>query len=175
MASESTGTHKDPVTGEMISKTYVAILAFALYALPHSSIPARSELKRREKAREKEAKKAERAAAAPPKPAAAAKSAAAEEEELNPNVCPLTFALAALYPPPQTFIPLRPCALCGLKCTRPHNFHSCARVSSPRRLCTNVANGAHSLRFNESSSAPYWCTHARLICRCIHDGGLLVD
>ena len=43
------------------------------------------ELKRREKAREKEAKKAERAAAAPPKPAAA-KSSAAAEEELNPNV-----------------------------------------------------------------------------------------
>ena len=51
--------------------------------------------------REKEAKKAERAAAAPPKPAAAAKSAAAEEEELNPNVCPFTFALAALYPHPK--------------------------------------------------------------------------
>jgi hypothetical protein len=26
MASESTGTHKDPVTGEMISKQYVVVL-----------------------------------------------------------------------------------------------------------------------------------------------------
>lgn len=57
------GTHKDPVTGEMISKT---------------------ELKRREKQREKDAKKAEKAAAAPPKPAAT-KSATENEEDLNPN------------------------------------------------------------------------------------------
>ncbi|KAH9915062.1 lysyl-tRNA synthetase [Epithele typhae] len=63
MATENTSTHKDPVTGEMISK---------------------QELKRREKAREKEAKKAEKAAAAPPKPVIS-KSAAQEEEELNPN------------------------------------------------------------------------------------------
>ena len=120
MASESTGTHKDPVTGEMISKTYVVLLSFAYHALPHPSIPARSELKRREKAREKEAKKAERAAAAPPKPAAAAKSAAAEEEELNPNVCPLTFALAAVYPPPpnvHSTPTVRPLRSRGHECT----------------------------------------------------------
>ncbi|OBZ70818.1 Lysine--tRNA ligase, cytoplasmic [Grifola frondosa] len=67
MASEApqkdpaTGTYKDPVTGEMISKT---------------------ELKRREKQREKEAKKAEKAATVP-KPAVAA--AATNEDNLNPN------------------------------------------------------------------------------------------
>ncbi|CAL1706032.1 unnamed protein product [Somion occarium] len=63
MASEQAGTHKDPVTGEMISK---------------------SELKRRQKQREKEAKNAEKAAVAPQKPAAA-KVAATNEEDLNPN------------------------------------------------------------------------------------------
>ncbi|PCH35949.1 lysyl-tRNA synthetase [Wolfiporia cocos MD-104 SS10] len=61
MATESTGSHKDPVTGEMISK---------------------QELKRREKQRAKEAKQAEKAAAAP-KPAA--KEKATNEEELSPN------------------------------------------------------------------------------------------
>ncbi|CCL98185.1 uncharacterized protein FIBRA_00179 [Fibroporia radiculosa] len=63
MATENAGTHKDPVTGEMISKT---------------------ELKRREKDRAKEAKKAEKAAAAP-KPAGTARAAAADEDELSPN------------------------------------------------------------------------------------------
>ncbi|EIN11481.1 lysyl-tRNA synthetase [Punctularia strigosozonata HHB-11173 SS5] len=56
------GTHKDPVTGEMISKT---------------------ELKRREKQRAKDAKKAEKAENAPQ--AAAPKAAAVKEEDLNPN------------------------------------------------------------------------------------------
>ncbi|GBE80422.1 Lysine--tRNA ligase, cytoplasmic [Sparassis crispa] len=64
MATESTGSHKDPVTGEMISK---------------------QELKRREKQREKEAKKAEKAAAQPQKPAAGPKAAAVNEADLNPN------------------------------------------------------------------------------------------
>ncbi|KAH7928946.1 lysyl-tRNA synthetase [Leucogyrophana mollusca] len=63
MATESTGTHKDPVTGEMISKT---------------------ELKRREKQREKDAKKAEKAAAAPPQ-AASSKPTGPNEDDLNPN------------------------------------------------------------------------------------------
>ncbi|KAI0075884.1 lysyl-tRNA synthetase [Panus rudis PR-1116 ss-1] len=67
MATEQQPTtanlHKDPVTGEMISKT---------------------ELKRREKQREKEAKKAQKAAAAPAKPAAAA-AAGPSEDDLNPN------------------------------------------------------------------------------------------
>ncbi|KAH7889016.1 lysyl-tRNA synthetase [Phlebopus sp. FC_14] len=63
MATEATGTHKDPVTGEMISKT---------------------ELKRREKQREKEARKAEKAAAAPPQ-AASSKPKPTNEDELNPN------------------------------------------------------------------------------------------
>ncbi|RDX41083.1 lysyl-tRNA synthetase [Lentinus brumalis] len=63
MASEQAALHKDPVTGEMISKT---------------------ELKRRTKARDIEKKKAEKAAAAPAKPAAA-KTSAENEEELTPN------------------------------------------------------------------------------------------
>ncbi|KZT04184.1 lysyl-tRNA synthetase [Laetiporus sulphureus 93-53] len=63
MATEHTGTHKDPVTGEMISK---------------------QELKRREKQRAKEAKTAEKAAAAP-KPAVAQNAAAQNEDELSPN------------------------------------------------------------------------------------------
>jgi len=61
MATESaTGTHKDPVTGEMISKT---------------------ELKRRTAQREREARKAEKAAQQP----AAAKSEKVNEDDLNPN------------------------------------------------------------------------------------------
>jgi len=68
MSSESTaaGTHKDPVTGEMISKT---------------------ELKRREKQRDRDAKKAEKAAQAPPSQASSAPKAAAasNEDDLNPN------------------------------------------------------------------------------------------
>ncbi|KAI0066183.1 lysyl-tRNA synthetase [Artomyces pyxidatus] len=61
MAAESTGTHKDPLTGEMISK---------------------SELKRREKQRERDARKATSAAKAP---AAATKAEAVNEDELSPN------------------------------------------------------------------------------------------
>ncbi|KAI0266668.1 hypothetical protein BC834DRAFT_872945 [Gloeopeniophorella convolvens] len=65
MASESTGTHKDPITGEMISK---------------------QELKRREKQREKEARKAANATNKPQEPAKdAAKEAATNEDELSPN------------------------------------------------------------------------------------------
>ncbi|KAK0462462.1 uncharacterized protein EV420DRAFT_1189031 [Desarmillaria tabescens] len=61
MATEATGTHKDPVTGEMISKT---------------------ELKRREKQRAKEASKA----AKPPPPAAKAKAEnKPSDDDLNPN------------------------------------------------------------------------------------------
>jgi len=61
MASENAGTHKDPVTGEMISK---------------------QELKRREKQRTKDAAKAAKAANAPTKPETAA---VINEDELNPN------------------------------------------------------------------------------------------
>ncbi|KZV93429.1 lysyl-tRNA synthetase [Exidia glandulosa HHB12029] len=70
MSSEpaAANLHKDPVTGEMISKT---------------------ELKRRQKEREKEEKKAAKAASAPPQPAAAKKadaaSAADAEDNLTPN------------------------------------------------------------------------------------------
>lgn len=56
---------KDEVTGEMVSKT---------------------ELKKRQKAREREAAKAAKAAAAPPKPAAAKKgNAEADEKNLDPS------------------------------------------------------------------------------------------
>ncbi|WYZ37847.1 hypothetical protein EsH8_II_001353 [Colletotrichum jinshuiense] len=53
---------KDDVTGEMVSKT---------------------ELKKRQKARQREAEKAKKAAAAPPKPAAGAKKGNAEADEKN--------------------------------------------------------------------------------------------
>lgn len=45
-----------------------------------------SELKRREKQREKDAKKAEKAAAAPPPAANTAAPAGPNEDDLNPNV-----------------------------------------------------------------------------------------
>ncbi|KAJ6631217.1 lysyl-tRNA synthetase [Mycena sp. CBHHK59/15] len=61
MAAESTGTHKDPVTGEMISKT---------------------ELKRREKARSKEASKAGKA---PPPQAKEKEQEKPSDDDLNPN------------------------------------------------------------------------------------------
>lgn len=67
-AAPAQQTYLDEVTGERVSK---------------------SELKKRQKLREKEAKKAEKAAAAPPKPQPKKKAGAAQEEEaqLNPNVC----------------------------------------------------------------------------------------
>ncbi|KAJ7650453.1 hypothetical protein FB45DRAFT_730796 [Roridomyces roridus] len=61
MTTESAGTHKDPVTGEMISKT---------------------ELKRREKQRSKDAAKA---AKAPPPEAGPARAARQSDDDLNPN------------------------------------------------------------------------------------------
>jgi len=56
--------HLDEVTGEMISKT---------------------EKKKRDKQRAKEADKATKAANAPPKAASKPKNSAGEEEDLNPN------------------------------------------------------------------------------------------
>ncbi|KAI9456560.1 hypothetical protein BJY52DRAFT_1187849 [Lactarius psammicola] len=65
MAAESTGTHKDPVTGEMISK---------------------QELKRREKQREKEARRAANAASHPPASTNdGAGNNVANEDSLSPN------------------------------------------------------------------------------------------
>ncbi|KAI0256235.1 lysyl-tRNA synthetase [Lactifluus subvellereus] len=64
MASESTGSHKDPVTGEMISK---------------------QELKRREKQREKEARMAAVAANRPPASAGRATDDLVNEDNLSPN------------------------------------------------------------------------------------------
>ncbi|KAJ2377167.1 lysyl-tRNA synthetase, partial [Coemansia sp. RSA 2603] len=64
-AAQNDKTHADPVTGEMVSK---------------------SELKRRIKQREKDAKKATKAAAAPADSAKPkAKAAEDDDEELNPN------------------------------------------------------------------------------------------
>jgi len=65
--AEASGTHKDPITGEMISK---------------------SELKRRTKEREKAAKKAERESNAPSPAVAAGGPAAAvvNEDQLDPTV-----------------------------------------------------------------------------------------
>jgi lysyl-tRNA synthetase class 2 len=81
MASEGTGTHKDPVTGELISKSYVSRLAGCHRGVEHDRMSNR-ELKRREKQREREARKAEKAA-----PAAQDGTAnAPNEDDLNPNV-----------------------------------------------------------------------------------------
>ncbi len=78
MATEATGTHKDPVTGEMISKTLVDLPFFSLVILIYDR-----ELKRREKQRAKEASKA----AKPPPPAAKAKvESKPSDDDLNPNV-----------------------------------------------------------------------------------------
>lgn len=88
MSSEAPAAnlHKDPVTGEMISKTCVLCLTFALL-LATTLVVACRELKRRQKEREKEEKKA---AKAPAQPAAAKKAdatpAADAEENLTPNV-----------------------------------------------------------------------------------------
>ncbi|KAF7350517.1 Lysine--tRNA ligase [Mycena venus] len=95
MASESTGTHKDPVTGEMISKT---------------------ELKRREKARAKEASKASKA---PAPDAAAAQQAKPSDDDLSPN----------------QYYELRSRQILNLKQTQnpnpyPHKFHVTRSISS---------------------------------------------
>jgi lysyl-tRNA synthetase class 2 len=63
-AESAENLHKDPVTGEMISK---------------------SELKRRTKQREKDEKKKEKEAALPARPKKEGKKQ--DVEELNPNVC----------------------------------------------------------------------------------------
>jgi len=103
-AVEDVKLHLDEVTGEMISKSYVAALdqldgtdwIESLLIADANPSPFdhlyHSELKKRLKNREKEAKKAEKAASAPA-PATSEKaakktvSAAEEEENLNPNVC----------------------------------------------------------------------------------------
>lgn len=69
LAQETTNLHLDEMTGDKVSK---------------------SELKRRQKARETEKKKVDKAAAAPPKTEKKKSvSAEANEAELNPNVCTL--------------------------------------------------------------------------------------
>lgn len=84
MAAESTGTHRDPITGEMISKQYVPIPT-NVGPSSHPSLLHR-ELKRRQKQREREARKAENTANQPPA-AANATDQVANEEDLSPNVC----------------------------------------------------------------------------------------
>ena len=66
LAQETANLHLDEVTGERISK---------------------SELKKRQKARDQEKKKKEKAAAAPPKPEKKS-NAEMDEANLNPNVSP---------------------------------------------------------------------------------------
>ena len=83
MASEGAGTHKDPVTGEFISKTYVSRRAGCHRGVEHDRTSNR-ELKRREKQRERDARKAEKAAAAPAAQDGTAN--APNEDDLNPNV-----------------------------------------------------------------------------------------
>ena len=83
MAAESTGTHRDPVTGEAISKQYV-LNPINILPSSHRSILYR-ELKRRQKQREKEARRAENTANQPPAPANAA-DGVANEDDLSPNV-----------------------------------------------------------------------------------------
>lgn len=77
--------HKDPETGEMISKSWVSTLSFRENEERLLTREISSELKRRQKQRERQAAKAAKAASAP---AAATKPKNAEEgeEELNPNV-----------------------------------------------------------------------------------------
>ncbi|KAJ7291449.1 lysine-tRNA ligase [Mycena rebaudengoi] len=94
MATEPAGKHLDPVTGEMISK---------------------SELKRREKQRSKEAAKASR----PPPPQAAAHQAAPAEDDLSPN----------------QYYELRSRQILNLKATQspnpyPHKFHVTRSITS---------------------------------------------
>jgi hypothetical protein len=86
MESESTGTHKDPVTGEMISKQYAYFpLNFVPFVAHRSAL--RRELKRRQKQRDKEAKRADNPANRPPAPNKDnATEEAANEEDLSPNV-----------------------------------------------------------------------------------------
>ena len=79
--------HKDPITGEMISKSSVFTSTLCLCLSLTIYYFAYSELKRRIERREKEAKKAQKAAdAAASQSASATKPAAAAEEELTPNV-----------------------------------------------------------------------------------------
>lgn len=76
MADEHAGLHKDLVTGELVSKTYVRSRILS----PLISIDFISELKRRQKQRAKESIKAEKA------PAANANEEKVNEDDLNPNV-----------------------------------------------------------------------------------------
>lgn len=89
MASEAAGQHKDPVTGELISKTCVRIIMPCLHPAD-KKWDRLSELKRRIKEREREAKKAEKVAAQP-QTASASRPARPNESDLNPNVRPLIY------------------------------------------------------------------------------------
>jgi lysyl-tRNA synthetase class 2 len=84
MALESTGTHKDPITGEMISKQYISSNSMSRL-LSYQSI-LRRELKRREKQREKEARIAAATANRPPASTGGATDDVVNEDNLSPNV-----------------------------------------------------------------------------------------
>lgn len=89
MSTEQPNLHKDPVTGEMISKSSVLPVFLFIFFLMRLWY---RELKRRNEQRAKEARKAEKAASRPQnttaKPAAKqdAGNQATAEEELTPNV-----------------------------------------------------------------------------------------
>lgn len=89
MSGEQPNLHKDPVTGEMISKS----LATCIFVITACLLTCHriSELKRRNEHRAKEARKAEKAAksaqSATTTQGAAAGSTTQNEEELSPNVC----------------------------------------------------------------------------------------
>ena len=92
MASENTGaspagTHKDPVTGEMISKQSVINFHFEFFFWVDRCILIWRELKRREKQRNKEAAKASKTPAAAAESSSTTVAAAGpNEDDLNPNV-----------------------------------------------------------------------------------------
>ena len=84
MEADSTGTRRDPVTGEMISKQCV-LICINLASSSHKYVSHR-ELKRRQKQREKEARKAENVVNRPPA-STSLTDALANEDNLSPNVC----------------------------------------------------------------------------------------
>jgi len=101
-AAEPEALHQDPVTGEMISKRCVRLphICGSRWANDLAGILC-SELKRRQKARDKDAKKAAKPAPAAPAAAAGAStkkaegSAAEDESNLTPNVRSYFHALCA--------------------------------------------------------------------------------
>jgi hypothetical protein len=84
--AESKSTHKDPITGEMVSKTCVSY-SFSLSS-PEIDLIIASELKRREKARERDARKAAVATVTKEQD----EKSTVKEDDLNPNVSTVIIA-----------------------------------------------------------------------------------